>query len=570
VPNTNPGEVIPPSSDTNPSASSVGSSSSEPVQAGEFGVRIMTLATPSTAQTSTTFSSDTAINAGSLTPAPSSAPQNFQVQPMNLEPPSSVLPSALNSLNALDVISPSSASVPGLPGLGDVGSVLPPSAVAPPSVGSTPADHPGTVQAPSSVTGGLPTSVTTGAAPDRVIPPGGVGTDAKLFDANDDNFKRYLEWKDKFEKYAATLIGSLMRKGDLTEEKLSDALRGIANFMSQWLVEYTRKYNPAQLEMVRTTIANVRADFSDPLEQVMFLFDYSAAVHMAPSFGGARNMIVNMYAASKVLHAVKHGTEQSGYDEIQRLNRELRDNPNFNSTALDKLTKYGRGHLTPAGVKRAMLEQASYELFTDYKNVKEERARFWEETFANAKAGLEIALLIAQLAVIAVGAIEFALVFAPGAIYVLGNVGPRILAQIQQIINRWSGAQTRTIGIVAPGFSSSSNGGITVQQAEATALRNGIDTRQFTLRYAVNPMPNTYGSTPAKFTDKTFSVATPMRTSSGRFIIELTPMGLRDERTSLATIAHELNHIRGYLANGIASSEEAAEAAAQLALKYFR
>jgi hypothetical protein len=60
------------------------------------------------------------------------------------------------------------------------------------------------------------------------------------------------------------------------------------------------------------------------------------------------------------------------------------------------------------------------------------------------------------------------------------------------------------------------------------------------------------------------------RESDGGFSIRIGRDAMQSEEELANTIAHELNHIRGYLANGIASSEETAEAAAQLALKYFR
>jgi hypothetical protein len=47
-------------------------------------------------------------------------------------------------------------------------------------------------------------------------------------------------------------------------------------------------------------------------------------------------------------------------------------------------------------------------------------------------------------------------------------------------------------------------------------------------------------------------------------------MGWASERDAVMTIAHELNHARGFFGPGLITSEGTAETAAELAGKFFR
>ena len=58
--------------------------------------------------------------------------------------------------------------------------------------------------------------------------------------------------------------------------------------------------------------------------------------------------------------------------------------------------------------------------------------------------------------------------------------------------------------------------------------------------------------------------------SDSRFVMRLYDPGLASQRDAVMTIAHELNHVRGFLRSGAFTDENTAEAAAQLAGKFFR
>ena len=61
-----------------------------------------------------------------------------------------------------------------------------------------------------------------------------------------------------------------------------------------------------------------------------------------------------------------------------------------------------------------------------------------------------------------------------------------------------------------------------------------------------------------------------VRGAGGRIALTLQDAGLASEQDAVETIAHELNQIRGVLANGVVTDEPTAEAAAQAAGRYFR
>jgi len=60
------------------------------------------------------------------------------------------------------------------------------------------------------------------------------------------------------------------------------------------------------------------------------------------------------------------------------------------------------------------------------------------------------------------------------------------------------------------------------------------------------------------------------RSSDGRIIIRLYDTGLENEQTAVASIAHELNHVRSALRTGETSSEDDAELAAIYAEENFK
>ncbi len=577
TPNIDPTPITPPTGKSEPSSNPSASSSSQAEQSNDtgFGVTFMILSTP-TNTSDTAFSSENALT-NPVTNNSNAVNQStsFQVQTLNLEPPSSVLPATLSSLNALDISSPQSALDTPIVGLPDPTTVLAPNPTNVPTVGSTPSDSPSTIQAPSSVTSVLPPSIGN-------IPVGSIDVPTltgepgvNLFDANDDNAARYMEWKANFERYFSSIIESLIRTHQLTEAKLGEALRNIANVMSVFLIDYTKKYNPSQLEMVTTTISVIRQDFSDPLEQVMILFDYSAAVHMAPSSRPAQGIIVQLYIQARLLHVIKHGGSDLDaaheFDKAQRRVMELGYGAgNFYDPGMFKtLLNKGNGHITAENIKQYMIYDAFDPFTSHYGQFKSEGEKYRAGIFETAKAGFELVLLGLALAA---GIAEIAgavMVIVDGVIQITGLSGAALL-HVQAIYARWANSQ-RTFGIVPRGFSSPNSGnGITIAEANAVAQRNGIDTRKFELRINPNPLPNSYGNTPGTFPSASTDLMAPMRAASGRPIIELSLRGLSDERTALATIAHELNHLRGLVNSGIYTSEEAAEKAAQAALQFFR
>ncbi|MEM7765591.1 MAG: FG-GAP-like repeat-containing protein [Pseudomonadota bacterium] len=112
-------------------------------------------------------------------------------------------------------------------------------------------------------------------------------------------------------------------------------------------------------------------------------------------------------------------------------------------------------------------------------------------------------------------------------------------------------------------FSRGSGGApnISLEEAEAVARRNGIDTRQFKLEYEDGPH---FGFMSQLGDGSVF------RAADGRFVITLQNAGLENARAALETIAHELNHIRGVLKTGQPTTEDVAEAAGKAAGKFGR
>jgi RHS repeat-associated protein len=113
------------------------------------------------------------------------------------------------------------------------------------------------------------------------------------------------------------------------------------------------------------------------------------------------------------------------------------------------------------------------------------------------------------------------------------------------------------------------NPGITLEQAADAAQRNGIDMRMFELAYEEAWRRGIKGSSSFTPLNRFFTAYQVYRTPSGRFLLTLTNEGLADEQTAVATIAHELNHVRGVLNNGVPTSEVDAEIAAMFAEEYF-
>ncbi len=441
TPNIDPAPVKPPNSSNEP----ISQTSSQATSSNDtgFGVSFMMLSTPAS-PSDTAFSSENALT-NPVTNNSNAVNQStsFQVQTLNLEPPSSVLPATLSSLNALDISSPQSALDTPIVGLPDPTTVLAPNPTNVPTVGSTPSDSPSTIQAPSSVTSVLPPSIGN-------IPVGSIDVPAltgepgvNLFDATDNDFARYMEWKANFERYFSSIIESLIRTHQLTEAKLGDALRNIANVMSVFLIDYTKKYNPSQLGFVTETLSIARNDFKDPLQLIIFIYDYSAAVHLAPSFEPARRSIVNMYAAAKVMHATIKGGELAGWNEWVRLQKELATNPYFNPYIYDGFKKYGG--LMQDSIRQVMLEQADNDLFKDYQNVKDARIKAWEETINNAKTAFEIALLIIALIPVIQVVADVTILITSAGVIVVGNLNSDLQARIRSILQRFSTLFNRLI-----------------------------------------------------------------------------------------------------------------------------
>jgi hypothetical protein len=103
---------------------------------------------------------------------------------------------------------------------------------------------------------------------------------------------------------------------------------------------------------------------------------------------------------------------------------------------------------------------------------------------------------------------------------------------------------------------------ITLDEAAAAAVRNGIDMRLFELVY--DPGGLGFGSISVSGAGRL------VRSSSGRIRLRLTDLALQSELDAVQTVAHELNHVRGCLRRGMVSDEADAEAAARRAGQYFR
>jgi hypothetical protein len=205
--------------------------------------------------------------------------------------------------------------------------------------------------------------------------------------------------------------------------------------------------------MVQTTIANIRVDFSDPLEQVMFLFDYSSAVHMAPSHRAAQSVIVEVYLLSRTLHALKNGSEVDAaraYSSAQRRIMELGYGAGgfYDSGLFSTLLKLGNGHLSASQIKQRMLQDAFNPLLSNFGDMKSARERQMQRVFEEAKGTFEMVLLIASLAV-GIGELAGALVVvSSAAIYIIGVVGVA-LVRLQARITQWANS-TRVLHAVPP------------------------------------------------------------------------------------------------------------------------
>lgn len=105
---------------------------------------------------------------------------------------------------------------------------------------------------------------------------------------------------------------------------------------------------------------------------------------------------------------------------------------------------------------------------------------------------------------------------------------------------------------------------VTVEQARAAAQRNVIDTRMFDIREGGRSV----GTDSSLIWDK--RAGKLLRGPDGRIIMILYDSGLTNERKSVGSIAHELNHARSVLRTGQMSSEGTAEISAMYAEAFFK
>jgi hypothetical protein len=97
-----------------------------------------------------------------------------------------------------------------------------------------------------------------------------------------------------------------------------------------------------------------------------------------------------------------------------------------------------------------------------------------------------------------------------------------------------------------------------------------MDMRMFELQYEAGEQVN-YGSISEKISSKKpYNTIGLARTSTGQFKLTLYDKGLRSPQDAVETIAHELNHVRGFLQTGATSTEGSAEAAAEAAAPFVR
>jgi hypothetical protein len=69
---------------------------------------------------------------------------------------------------------------------------------------------------------------------------------------------------------------------------------------------------------------------------------------------------------------------------------------------------------------------------------------------------------------------------------------------------------------------------------------------------------------------KTLQDLAIVRAPDGRIVLKLYDQGLSSELEAVKTIAHELNHVRGYFSVGEFTSEASATAAETAAGKFFK
>ncbi len=112
----------------------------------------------------------------------------------------------------------------------------------------------------------------------------------------------------------------------------------------------------------------------------------------------------------------------------------------------------------------------------------------------------------------------------------------------------------------------SSSQHISLDQARAAAVRNGIDTRMFDFSLEPNHPEYGFDQYGSMAYDINFNL---LRNPAGRFQMTLSGIGLRDELTAVQTIAHELKHVRGTLRGGFAE-EDIAESNTDVIAQYFR
>ena len=107
---------------------------------------------------------------------------------------------------------------------------------------------------------------------------------------------------------------------------------------------------------------------------------------------------------------------------------------------------------------------------------------------------------------------------------------------------------------------------VSLKGAAEAASRNGIDMRMIELRYIKKPW--TAGLFGSMFRVGGSNLL--FRGQTGKIVVGLTRKALSSPQAAVNTIAHELNHIRGVLKNGIPTGEDAANFAGDMAERYFK
>jgi hypothetical protein len=103
----------------------------------------------------------------------------------------------------------------------------------------------------------------------------------------------------------------------------------------------------------------------------------------------------------------------------------------------------------------------------------------------------------------------------------------------------------------------------TLEEARAIAEQHGMDMRMFELK-PLERLGYEYGCVSVN------GAGAIWRGATGKIVMGLSDLGLSSRQAIVETVAHELNHVRGWLKTGTFSPEASAEGAAEAARPFVR